>query len=258
MATLEDYGYQRTPLKVGVCLSDTWETIKPQYWLFFGMAFVASLIYGTVIFLAGPMLAGFSWCIDRARRDEELDFSKLFYGFESPHVGGTFVISLVYFAVVMVMVFASYFITLVGMFGMMGSAGAMANGGANGDAAVATGAFLMTGGFCCFGGALGIFSMLAQFWMIFALMLILDRKAPMGEAMSLAFVLTFRHFWALTWLGIVLLLLVTLGSLACFVGIFFVYPIFMGAPVLAYRTWFRDGNWDPDVYADSQMPPLEA
>jgi len=71
------------------CISNAWELIKPNYWLYLGITLVAGLIIvalscipivGIVMF--APVSAGIYYIALRAMRGEYIDFGMLFKGFE--------------------------------------------------------------------------------------------------------------------------------------------------------------------------------
>src|SRR5215471_4639070 len=65
------------------CLKEGWATIKDRYWLFLGIAVVATLIGGAVpIVLIGPMMCGLYICLLARMRGESVEFGQLFKGFD--------------------------------------------------------------------------------------------------------------------------------------------------------------------------------
>ena len=55
-----DIPYKRKAVDPIECIKAGWEMLKPHYWLFVGMAFIAYVIGQAVpIILMGPMLCGF-------------------------------------------------------------------------------------------------------------------------------------------------------------------------------------------------------
>ena len=75
------------------CISNAWNLIQPNYWLFFGISFVAFLIMFAVSlipFIGGavtalltpPIMGGVYYVSLRAMRGEPVDFGMMFKGFE--------------------------------------------------------------------------------------------------------------------------------------------------------------------------------
>ncbi|HSH12772.1 MAG TPA: hypothetical protein VLA15_03460, partial [Desulfurivibrionaceae bacterium] len=239
------------PTKISpiACLSEAWETVKPRYWLLLGINLVASLIYGAVFLLVGPMLVGIFHCMDLLKREEPVEFSDAFSGFNGPSIGALILYSLLYSLLIGAISMIGYIIYLVGFFSF-GMAGAS---GANPEASAAMAVSWMFGGMCCYGGGIAFFSFVAMYWLNFAGMLAFDRNAPLGDAMILGFVLVGKNFWQLLVLSLLTSLLSLAGVFACFVGVIFVMPVIMAAPWAAYRTWFPD-----DQPADTFAPALPA
>ena len=60
-----------------------WAAIKDRYWLFLGVSLVAMLIGGAVpVVLIGPMMCGLYLCLLAKMRGEQVQFDKLFKGFD--------------------------------------------------------------------------------------------------------------------------------------------------------------------------------
>jgi len=71
------------------CISNAWELIKPNYWLYFGISLVVLLITFGVscipiigIAMLGPVIGGVYFVALRAMRGEPVDFGMMFKGFE--------------------------------------------------------------------------------------------------------------------------------------------------------------------------------
>src|SRR2546427_4609689 len=65
------------------CLNAGWAAIKDRYWLFVGITLVATLLGGAVpVVLIGPMMCGLYLCLLAKMRGEQVEFDKLFKGFD--------------------------------------------------------------------------------------------------------------------------------------------------------------------------------
>jgi hypothetical protein len=68
------------------CISNAWELIKPNYWLFFGISLLAAVCVGCIpclnIFITGPIMGGVYFVALRQMRGEPIEFAMMFKGFE--------------------------------------------------------------------------------------------------------------------------------------------------------------------------------
>src|SRR5438128_10809125 len=75
--------FRRSAIAPMECIKEGWALIKDQYWLFFGISIVGLLIGGVVpIVLLGPMMVGIFLCLQRRQRNQPVEFSLLFKGFD--------------------------------------------------------------------------------------------------------------------------------------------------------------------------------
>src|SRR5437588_2759431 len=75
--------FRRNAITPMECIKEGWALIKDQYWLFFGISLVGLLIGGVVpIVLLGPMMVGIFLCLQRRQRNQPVEFSLLFKGFD--------------------------------------------------------------------------------------------------------------------------------------------------------------------------------
>ncbi len=68
------------------CISNGWNLLKPNYWMYFGIAIIAMILAGCIpcisLFLVGPVLGGVYFVILREMRGEPVEFGMMFKGFE--------------------------------------------------------------------------------------------------------------------------------------------------------------------------------
>lgn len=68
------------------CISNAWNMIKPDYWLYFGIAILTAIAISCIpcvnVLLVGPMMGGVYYVALRAMRGDTVDFSMMFKGFE--------------------------------------------------------------------------------------------------------------------------------------------------------------------------------
>jgi len=201
-----------------------WETIRPAYWLFFGITAVAMLL-GSAAFgiLWGPMSAGIFYCLMKRERGEAVEFGDLFRGFD--YFADTLVAWLILsaFAIgawVAVLLILGVFLTLAGVLPsvlgwLFGGIGVLA------AAAVVVAASV---------------ALLALNALVFPL--IVERKLKPWPAVVTAYRSARAHPKPMVVMGLLLLLLYAGGTLACGVGTLFVAPVVFAAMFAAYRNLF--------------------
>ena len=68
------------------CISNAWEMIKPNYWLFFGISLLTYVLIACIpcinVILMGPVMGGVYYTAFRAMRGEPIEFGMMFKGFE--------------------------------------------------------------------------------------------------------------------------------------------------------------------------------
>ena len=81
--------YYKSAIDGSGCISNAWELIKTNYWLYLGMTFVSGLILVALSFIpivgivaVAPLTGGLYFAYLRAMRGEYVDFGMLFKGFE--------------------------------------------------------------------------------------------------------------------------------------------------------------------------------
>ncbi len=238
-----DIPYNRKAVDPIECIKAGWELVKPHYWLFVGMAFIAYAIGQAVpLILMGPMMAGFYFVLFAARRREPIEFASLFKGFE--FFGPSLVATLLHMLPVMAIIIPTYLLFYVSIF-----VAAAAQSQSQNPA-----------------GMLGVFFtfflvMIVIFLLIiiisvgftFAYPLIVDRRLNGLDAVKLSFKGAMANFWRL--LGMMLLtgVMVTVGMAFCIVGMFLVLPISYAAIAAAYEQVF--GLKNQREFAPDMPPP---
>lgn len=78
--------YLKGAIDASGCISNAWEMIKPNYWLFFGISLLAYVLIACIpclnVILIGPVMGGVYYTSFRAMRGEPIDFGMMFKGFE--------------------------------------------------------------------------------------------------------------------------------------------------------------------------------
>lgn len=237
-------GYVATPqfrskaVSPGECLKAGWNLVKGQYWLFFGICAIGLLI-GSLVplgILMGPMMCGIYLSFFKLKRGQPVELNDLFKGFD--YFVHSLVATMIHMIPVMVIFVPTYIVFYISMFAMM------AQQGDRPDPSV----------------LLGFFGIFAVVWIViiivllalsvvftFAYPLIVDRKLSGVDAVKLSIKAGLANFWRV--LGLLLLngLIGLLGVMACYVGIFFIFPITMGALATAYEQVFGLSEEQPNL-----------
>jgi len=236
--------YRRGAVEPVECLKASWELIKDQYWLFFGLVLVGMIIGGAVPFgiLMGPMMCGIFLTYFRKRKGLPIEFGTMFKGFD--YFGQSLIAALLHVVPLTMVILGAYIFMYIGMFAAMFAAAA-----AGEDAAPVAG--------------IGFFFVLILFYIVvlllvilisigftFAYPLIVDRNMSGFDAVKLSFRAAFANFWRLFGLNLLGGLLGMVGLLLCIVGVYLVMPITLGASAIAYEQVFglspeREPNLPP-------------
>jgi uncharacterized membrane protein len=235
--------YNRKAVDPIECIKAGWELVKPQFWLFVGMAFIAYAIGQAVpLILMGPMMAGFYVVLFAVRRREPIEFSTLFKGFD--FFGPSLVATVLHMLPVIAIIIPTYLLFYVSLFVAVAAQGESQN------PAGVLGVF-----FTFFLVIIVIFVliMIISVGFTFAYPLIVDRRLGGLDAVKLSFKAGMANFWRL--LGMLLLngVMVTVGMAFCIVGMFLALPITYAAIAAAYEQVF--GLKDPREFAPNLPPP---
>lgn len=234
--------FNRNAVEPIKCLKAGWELVKPQYWLFVGMAFVGFFIGSAVPMgiLMGPMMCGLYLTYFKLRRGEPVEFGTLFKGFD--FFGPSIIATLLHAIPIIAIVVPTYLLFYVSVFVSVAAQGNDPNPMAF-FGVMATFSLVLLGIF--------IVLIIISIGFTFAYPLIVDRRLAGFDAVKLSFKAAMGNFWRL--LGLMLLgsLLGIAGMLLCYVGLFLVFPITYGAVAMAYEQVFGLSN-TPEP---SNMPP---
>lgn len=236
--------FRRNAVEPVECIKGGWELIKNHYWLFFGMTLIGILIGSAVPagILLGPMMCGLYLSFFKVRRGEPIEFGTLFKGFD--YFGPSVIATLLHVVPVMVIIIPAYFIFYISIFVSMAAQGDEPNPAA----------------------LLGVLALFGLFWLFvmviviiisigftFAYPLIVDRKLQGFDAVKLSFRAAMVNFWRLLGMMLLTSLLSIVGVLACYVGVFFVFPIVYAAIAKAYEQVF--GLSDGSQFSSNLPPP---
>jgi hypothetical protein len=232
------------------CLSDAWELIKDNYWLYFGITIVSWLIMACVpflnVFLLGPIWVGVYICFFTRMRNQPVEFGMMFKGFEKfvpAMVVG--LIASIPEIIQQVLQMATNVVDLMNVF----NRNQRGNFFLQSDSLIAGGL-----GIFIFILAIGLFIFYIA-WKItfyFALGLVADYNLDIIDAIKLSARAAWSNVGGIISLAILSGLLGLLGALALCVGIFFVLPITFGAYAVAYRQVFPDRTTNNEMF---NVPP---
>ena len=249
--------YYKGAIDASGCISNGWNLVKPNYWMYFGISLLAMLMIACIpcvnIILLGPVLAGVYYTLLRAMRGEPVEFGMMFKGFEK--FVPTFVVGLIQSIPGIIFEGVRYTVDI----GRIASEGMQGGDFYQADqtgVAVAGGLMILI--------IVGVvfFILLNIAWTItfmFALPLMAEHDLSPIDAIKLSAKAGWGNLGGLVLLLILQFLICILGLLLLCVGVFFVIPIVYAATAFAYRQVFPmiDGPSfqttppSPDVYGGS-------
>ncbi len=235
-------------INAGDCVSNGWELIKPNYWLYFGITILMTGI-GIVlscipfipilfqIFVVPPVTVGIFWVLLREMRREPVDFGMFFKGFEK--FVPAMVIGLIHSIpsiIFLILNFTLRFASIIPQ--ILKQAGASRSSFAPEEDAVP----LIAGGVVIVLVVVAIvfliFSIVWGISFFFAIPILADNDIGAIDAIKLSVRAGWSNIGGLIVLVIFECLIALLGLIALCIGIFFVIPIIYAANAFAYRQVF--------------------
>jgi hypothetical protein len=241
---MENTEFRKGVIDASACISEGWNFIKSNYWLFVGMIVVETIIVIAAnfvpyagdlinIIVGGALICGIYIALLAQRRGENVPFSLMFEGF-SRVVPATLVQIISAIPLILLGLAAVSFIPMPP---------ALAPDGGNiaeVQAAIFNRSFLVP---AIISGLVALLiSIITNLLLFFALPLVADRDAPIGEALRLSVAAGLNNIGGLIVLFIFEILLAFAGALACGVGVIFVLPVIYAANIAAYKRVFPDEN----------------
>lgn len=227
--TTPEIPYNRKAVDPVECIKAGWELVKPQYWLFVGMTFVAFFIGSAVPFgiLMGPMMCGIYLTCFARRRREPIEFGLLFKGFDFfvPSLVATLLHALPIVAILIptyILFYASIVLALV----------------AQGDNPNPLALLGVLATFSLVMLVVVVLIIIVSIGFTFAYPLIVDRRLKGWDAVKLSFKAAMANFWRLLALGLLSGVMAMVGMAFCYVGMYLVLPISYGAIASAYEQVF--------------------
>lgn len=238
---MENIEYRKGAIDAANCISEGWNLVKPKFGLFVAMAVVyllLALIAGNIpyagsfinVIVGSALTCGIYMALLAQRRGEPVPFSLMFEGFSRIVPASLATLAAAIPSLVLLLVIGS----IVSLPTLMG-------GAANPEEITA--AFSRPGVVASLMGAGFIFlliSLAVSLLLFFALPLIADRNASIGDALKLSFGAASGNVGGLIALLIFEWLLLIAGFLLCCVGIIVALPIVYAANIVAYKSVFPD------------------
>lgn len=231
--------YYKGVIDASGCVSNGWNLIKPNYWMYFGISLLAVLMVACIpcvnVILMGPVTAGVYFVLLRQMRGEPVDFGMMFKGFEK--FVPTFVVGLLQSIPGIISQIVQF------TFDLTDIARKARGGSGSGDfyqsdetgAAIAGGLLFL---YLLFAAAFFLFSIAWAITFAFALPLVIEHDLGPVEAIKLSARAGWSNVGGIIFLFILQILLAIAGVLVLCVGVFFVIPLIYASWAFAYRQVF--------------------
>jgi hypothetical protein len=229
--------FNRGAIDASGCISQGWELIKKNYWMYLGIAVLAIIIAGCIpfikFFLVGPIMVGIYYTLLRDMRGERVDFGMMFKGFEkfvpAMCVGLIQAVPGIIFTVI------QWTFDLSRFFMIRGAGGGTYRGGEpdlSGLMALFTGVYLV------FVLGFVLFSFIWSISFFFVMPLMAEHNIGPIDAIKLSASAAWSNVGGIILLSILLGLIMFASFFALCIGIFFALPLVYGAIAVAYRQVF--------------------
>ena len=234
--------YNSGAIDASGAVSQGWELIKRNYWMYFGMVLLTYIMISCIpiggIFIAGPVMVGIYTALLRDMRGEPVDFGMMFKGFEK------FVPAMVVGLIISIPAIILQILQFAMNIGanLMESQSRRGRGGEPDiDALMA----ILGVYFAVFGGFM-VVNLIWTALFMFALPLIADNKdlGPI-DALILSAKAAFSNIGGLIVLIIFKALICFLGFLVICLGLYFVLPVIFAMEIVAFRQVFPGSAFSP-------------
>ena len=249
--------FQKVEIKPIELLGEAKNLMGEQYWLFVGICALGMLIAGAVPFgiLLGPMMVGIYLCFIRKASGETVKFEVLFKGFD--YFLESLLVALILAGIGIVIAVPLQILGFI----LMGVLGAATSAGDPDTAGVvaAIGGIVSVGIWIVLVAA--IVAVMTLF--AFAFPLVIDQHMKAIDAIKTSYHAVRANLMGMIGLTVVSGILSMVAALFCYLPVFLVFPLTLGANFLAYRKIFPDSKvqWDaegmpikPEEVA-AQVPP---
>lgn len=226
--------FNRRAVRPMQCLRDGWQLIKEDYWLFLGITFVGMFMGNAAPMglLMGPMMCGIYLCLLRRWAGQPVSFDMLFKGFD--YFAQSLIAALLMIVPIFLLIGLVYGGFSIGMIAVVGTTAASSPNQEPDPTAM----LIFTGVFGVVLVGVILLTTLLGILFMFTFPLIVDRGLSGVEALKLSARATWANFGGLLGLLMLLWLMSFVGLLACYVGVFFEYPLMFATLLTAYRQVF--------------------
>ncbi len=251
-----DVTFNRGAVRPMACLSEAWELIKKDYWLFFGITWVGMIIAQVAPFgiLAGPMMCGIYLCLFTRMHGRTPEFGLLFKGFD--YFLNSFIATLFMVIPAIVVIVPAYIGLFVTMMNTMPNQPRRGQGGFQQGPQAPPNMVPFFIAMGIFYAALFLLIFVLGFLFYFTYQLIVDRRLSGVEAVKVGIKASFANMGGIIGLMLLNFGVALLGYLACCVGIFFVIPLHVATNAIAYRQVFPEQNALADDRDDDDLDPV--
>ena len=225
--------FRRGAVQPVVCIQTGWELIKQRYWLFVGMSALGMFLGNMVPFgiILGPLMCGIYLALFQYRRNQPIEFGLLFKGFD--YFGESVVATLIHYVPIYLLILPVYVVYFAGMFMIIPR-----QGGEPDPASL----FGFMGLVFVIMLVIFILIMLLSILFTFSYPLIVDRRMSGVDAAKLSAKGAIANFVPLPGLWLLNGILMFMGMLLCYVGMFLAMPITFAAIETAYEQVFGLGE----------------
>jgi hypothetical protein len=249
--------YYKSAINPGDCISNGWNLVSQNYWMFFGMAILAYAIIfvisciplvGIIIngILTGPLYVGIYYTLLKKMRGEEINFGMMFFGFERfvPAMLVSLITMIPYILLQIVQLFSNFASLFI-------NNRSFGNHYQSADpidvwlAGIGLTMFLLFFIFL-------VLLVAVYISMFFALQLIAERNLGVMEIIKLSLSAAWANLGGIIILFILEFLILLAGVIAFCIGVFFVLPIVYAANAFAYRQVFP--HIDQNRHTTPPMP----
>lgn len=216
------------------CYKEAWELMKDQYWLIFAVVLVGILVASIIpVIIVGPMMIGIYLCLLDKIDGGEVNFDRLFKGFDQ------FLPSLMLSILITLPVFVMIILIYVPMI-MMAFAGPRMN---------ESDLFVFIVGVIVVELVFGIFMVCFHTLLLFSFPLMADRRVSVMDSIKLSARAVWKNMGGVVGLFGVGFVVAIIGYLMLCIGLYLVLPLIFMANAVAYRKIF------PSLGQPRSMPP---
>ncbi len=231
--------FNRSAIDAGECVSNGWNLIKPNYWMYFGISFVAILLISCVpclnFLLMGPVSVGVYYVMLRGMRSEPVDFGMMFKGFEK--FVPAMVVGLIQGLPGIIWTIFDYGINIASLL----TDGLDKGGSGNFYQEWVFDNPIMAGLTIAYIFGAVLFAIVSVVWgltLVFALPILAEHDLGPIDALTLSARAAWSNIGGLILLVLLQILIAIIGVFALCIGVFFVIPLLYAATAFAYRQVF--------------------